>query len=86
MEKMFAINYKLRYAETSDWGTEYLKAGNKSEALSIFAKTRKISTDEFKSFNEWQWEEGVWLAEFHNIKQVKEMPCSHCSGTGIIKI
>lgn len=86
MEKIFAISYKLRYTETSDWGTEYLKASNKGHALSIFAKARKIPTAKFKSFNDWHWEEGVWSAEFHNIKPVKEMPCPHCSGTGIIHI
>ena len=86
MEKLFAISYKLRYAETSDWGTEYLKANNKEHALSIFAKSRKVLTTKFKSFNDWRWEEGVWSAEFRNIKQVKEVPCPHCSGTGIIKI
>jgi len=84
MEKIFAINYKLRYAETSDWGTEYLKAHNKEQALSIFAKSRKIPTTKFKGFNDWHWEEGIWSAEFRNIKQVKETPCPHCNGTGII--
>jgi len=29
MKKIFEINYKLRYAETEDWGQEYLKAANK---------------------------------------------------------
>jgi len=86
MEKTFAISFKLRYAETSDWGTEYLKASDKGQALNIFARARKISTTKFKSFNDWHWEEGVWSAEFWNIKKVKEMPCPHCSGTGIIKI
>jgi hypothetical protein len=86
MEKTFAISYKLRYAETSDWETEYLKASNKAQALSIFAKSRKIATTSFKSFNDWNWEEGVWSAEFKSIKQVKEIPCPHCSGSGIIKI
>jgi hypothetical protein len=86
MEKTFAISYKLRYAETSDWGIEYLKASNKEQALNSFAKTRKISTAKFKSSNDWHWEEGVWLAEFRNIKQVKEIPCPHCSGTGIIHL
>lgn len=86
MEKLFAISYKLRYCETSDWETEYLKANNKAEALNIFAKRRKISTNKFKSFNDWCWEEGVWSAQFWNVKQVKEKPCSHCNGTGIIKV
>ena len=86
MGNTFAITYKLRYSETSDWETEYLKAESKGEALSIFAKSRKILTSKFKSFNDWRWEEGVWSAEFRNIKQVKEVPCPHCSGTGIIKI
>jgi hypothetical protein len=84
MEKTFAISYKLRYAETSDWETEYLKAINKEQALSKFAKARKITTTKFKGFNNWNWEEGVWSAEFRNIKQVKEIPCPHCSGIGII--
>jgi len=29
MKKIFEVNYKLRYAETEDWGQEYLKAANK---------------------------------------------------------
>jgi predicted methyltransferase len=84
MEKTFAISYKLRYAETSEWGTEYFKAINKQQALNNFAKTRKISTKKFNSYNDWQWEEGVWLAEFWNIKQVREITCPHCGGNGII--
>jgi len=86
MEKLFSISYKLRYAETSDWGSEYLRANNKKQALSLFAKKRKISTAKFKSSDDWCWEEGVWSAQFWNITQVKEIPCPHCSGTGIIKI
>ena len=85
MEKTFAISYKLRYAETSDWGTEYLKANSKVQALNIFAKSRKILAKQFKSLDEWHWEEGVWSAEFRNIKQVNQTPCSHCNGTGIIQ-
>jgi len=86
MEKKFEICYKLRYSETSDWGIEYLKARNKEQALNIFARSRDISTTEFKNLSDWHWEEGVWSAEFWNIKQIKEIPCSHCHGTGIIKI
>ncbi len=85
MKKLFAISYKLRYGETSNWGAEYIKANNKTEALNKFAKQRKISTNMFKSINEWFWEEGIWSAEFGNIKHVKEMPCSHCKGEGVIK-
>jgi hypothetical protein len=82
MEKIFAIDYKLRYAETSDWGTEYLRASNREQALSIFAKSKGIRRTKFKSFDDWQWEEGVWSAEFRNIKLVIEEPCPHCNGTG----
>lgn len=85
MEKLFAISYKLRYGETSDWETEYLKANNKTEALNRFAKQRKISTNKFKRIDEWYWEEGVWSAQFWNVMQVEENPCPHCNGTGIIK-
>lgn len=84
MKKLFAISYKLRYAETSDCGTEYLKASSKEQALINFAKSRKIRMQKFKCVNEWHWEEGVWMGEFRNIKQVKKMPCPHCSGIGII--
>lgn len=86
MEELFAISYKLRYSETSDWGAEYLKAKNEEQALKIFAKMKEISTAEFKSFEDWEWEEGVWSAKFWNIKEVKEIPCPHCNGTGIIHI
>jgi len=86
MKKTFAISYKLRYAETSDWGIEYLKAISKEHALKSFARIRKIPTRKFNRVSEWRWEEGVWLAEFRHIKQIKEMPCPHCSGSGIIKI
>ncbi len=84
MEKLFAISYKLRYYETSDWGTEYIKARNKDQALSSFMRSRKIRSNKFKSVNEWHWEEGVWSAEFWNITEVKEVQCPHCNGTGII--
>ncbi len=86
MKKIFAINYKLRYAETSDWGTEYVNANNKTQALNIFAKLKKISVRKFNrlDLDNWEWEEGVWRAEFRNIKQVQEVPCPHCGGTGVI--
>jgi len=64
MEKTFAIAYKLRYSETSDWGREYIKAYNEEQALKSFAKIKKIPTRKFKAVNEWHWEEGVWSAEF----------------------
>ena len=70
MKKTFEINYKLRYAETEDWGQEYLKATNKKQALKSFSKRREITTKQFTSFEDWQWEEGIWLASFKNIKQV----------------
>lgn len=84
MEKLFAISYKLRYYETSDWGTEYIKARNKDQALNSFIRSRKIRPNKFKGVNEWHWEEGAWSAEFWNIKEVKEVPCPHCKGKGII--
>jgi len=84
MEKLFAIGYKLRYAETSDYGTEYIQASSKEQALQRFAKARNIKTTKFKTIEKWCWEEGVWSAEFNNIKQVKELTCPHCNGAGVI--
>jgi len=86
MDKTFAVHYKLRYGETIDWDTEYLKASNKALALKKFAKLKKISASMLNHKNEWEWEEGVWAAEFVNIKQVIEIPCPNCDGTGIIHI
>ena len=85
MKKTFEISYKLRYYETDEWGTECLKTATKKQALNNFAKARKIRTKKFKSFKDWTWEEGVWLAQFKNIKQVEVMQCPHCGGTGIIQ-
>lgn len=86
MKKIFEINYKLRYAETEDWRQEYLKASSKKQALKDFAKRMKISTRQFSRFEDWCWKEGVWMASFKNIKQVKEKRCPHCCGKGIIHI
>ena len=84
MEKLFVISFKLRYGETSEWGTEYIKAQQQKKALNIFAKIKKIPTKKFNSVDEWSREEGVWLAKFRGIKQVKETICPHCNGSGII--
>lgn len=84
MEKLYSISYKLRYAETSDWETEYIRAKDREHALKNFARLKQIKIKQFRSFDEWRWEEGVWSAEFRSICEVKEMPCPHCSGTGII--
>lgn len=78
MKKTFEISYKLRYCETEDWGMEYLKAATKKQALTSFANKMKIQTKQFKSFEDWMWEEGVWSAHFKHIKQVKEERCPHC--------
>ncbi|KAF0151909.1 MAG: hypothetical protein FD143_1519 [Ignavibacteria bacterium] len=86
MEKLFAVNYKLRYVETSDWGAEYIKAENKNQALAVFAKLKKIKTNKFKNANKWEWEEGVWTGEIHSINVVKTITCSHCNGAGIIHL
>ena len=53
MIKTSAINYKLRYTVTSDRETKYLKDSSKKQALSIFAKSRKIRTTKFKNFSDW---------------------------------
>ena len=86
MNKTFEISYKLRYGETEDWGREYLKAATKKQALTSFANKMKIRIKQFKSFEDWMWEEGVWSARFKHIKQIKEKRCPHCDGSGIIHI
>ena len=86
MKNTYEISFKLRYCETEEWGKEILKATTKNQALNSFAKSRKIRTKEFKSFEDWSWEEGVWLARFKNINQVEVLQCPHCDGTGIIPV
>ena len=86
MKKTFEINYKYRYGQTEDWGSECVKTENKKEALRIFAARKKIKTKKFKSFEDWIWEEGVWSAYFKSIKQVNEKTYPHCGGTEIVHI
>lgn|GEM_PF-7040823 len=77
---------QLRYDETNDWGTEYFKADDKNIALNLFAIYRRIPTEEFNNYTEWKWKEGVWSAVLRSINEIKEIPCSHCHGTGVIHI
>ncbi|MEK6545724.1 MAG: hypothetical protein AABZ28_04255 [Nitrospinota bacterium] len=60
MKKFFEINYKLRYAETEDWGQEYLKASNKKQALKSFAKRMKISTKQFRKGSSFKHGDVFW--------------------------
>ncbi len=86
MEQLFAINYKLRYVETSDCGAEYILAEHKNQALATFAKLKKINTQKFKSANNWEWEEGVWTGKIHSVNVVSTIKCAHCNGIGIIHL
>ncbi|OGR82392.1 MAG: hypothetical protein A2901_08070 [Elusimicrobia bacterium RIFCSPLOWO2_01_FULL_54_10] len=71
MKKTFEIEYKLRYGETEDWGSVCLKASNKHAAIESFATKKKIHTNEFKSYKDWFWDEGVWCGFFKQIKLLK---------------
>ncbi len=86
MKNTFELGYKLRYSEIEDWGSELIKADSIKQALNIFAKSRKILTKKFKSFEDWTWEEGIWFARFKNINQVEVIKCPNCGGTGSIHV
>ncbi|GAB6283612.1 MAG: hypothetical protein STSR0008_23950 [Ignavibacterium sp.] len=84
MKKFFEINYKLRYHETSDWGSEIINANSKNLALKKFSLLKKIKMDNITNPQNWIWEEGVWSAEFNSITEIRGILCPHCKGEGII--
>lgn len=84
--KTFQIGYKLYYVETSEWGTETIKAKNKQEALMSFAKMKSVEGGSFPRYSDWRWNEGTWLAVFRYIKEVKLVTCPHCLGKGEISV
>lgn len=84
--KTFQIGYKLYYGETSDWGTETIKAKNKQEALLSFTKKRSVERGSSSRCTDWRWNEGSWLAAFRYIKEVKLIACPHCCGIGVIPV
>lgn len=84
MNKLFEINYKLRYGETSDWAHEIINANSKNLALKKFSLLKKIKTDNINTPQNWIWEEGVWSAEFNSILEIREILCPHCKGKGKI--
>jgi len=84
MNRLFEINYKLRYRETSDWGSEIINANSKNIALKKFSLLKKIKVNNFNIPSNWNWKEGVWFAEFNGINEIQKILCPHCKGKGII--
>jgi hypothetical protein len=72
MKKIFEIEYKIGYGPIEDYNVEKVKAENRKEALCIFASRKEIPKKEPKDFENWMWEEGVWLAFF---KKITEKHC-----------
>jgi len=52
--KTFQIGYKLFYGETSEWGTETIRAETKQQALMDFAKSRSISKQSLLHYANWE--------------------------------
>lgn len=84
--KTFEIGYKLYYGEISDWGTEIIKAQTKHEAFKNFIKNKSVEGGSLPRYTDWRWNEGVWLAVFRYIKEVKLVTCPHCLGEGVISV
>ena len=80
----FQIQFKLRYGETADHGSELIKAADKNEALQKFAKRKRITVNRFKSHEDWEWSDGAWTAYFKCIASVAVKKCPHCGSTEII--
>ena len=74
MKKTFEIEYKIGYGPIEDYNIENVKAINRKEALRIFANRKKIPKEELKNFENWMWQEGVWLAFFKKIREAVKSP------------
>lgn len=77
MKKTFEIEYKIGYGPIEDYNIEKVKAINRKEALRIFANRKKIPNEELRNFQNWMWQEGVWLAFFKKIRESARTRISH---------
>jgi len=73
MKKSFEIGFKLYYGESSEWGTETLRATTREDALQEFARHKKIGGSKLIPFQDWSWNEGVWDASFRYVKRVDQV-------------
>jgi hypothetical protein len=83
---VFEVGFKLRCGEMSDWGTELLKAHSKRQALTKFARRKKINQVSAGRPSSWTWDDALWTASFRYIKRVKLVSCPHCHGDGFIAV
>jgi hypothetical protein len=68
--------------------SEIIKAQSEESALKKFAKISNVK-DYTQFFDEdffWEDGESEWLAWYSGIREVKEIKCPHCNGTGKINI
>lgn len=84
--KTFEIQYINRYYEEKIHSTEIINANSEKVALKKFAKLFKIEDYKFLFDPMFIWEDGVWTASFKCIKEIDEIVCPHCNGSGKIKI
>jgi hypothetical protein len=85
--KTFEIQYVSRCRDYKEHCLETIEAQSTDSALKKFAKQFKIK-DYKQLFDEsfrW-WENDEWLNSFRNIREVNEINCPHCNGTGKITI
>lgn len=72
--RKYEIQIKYYYGETSDYGTEIVKAENKLNALKKFAKRKGISSENLHDYENWTWWEGEWYARIKIVKRLTKVP------------
>ena len=82
--KLFEIQIINRYYEEKEYASEIITANSEKEALINFAKRYNIKDYKYLFQPLFSWENGMWMSSFKNIKEVQEIICSHCNGTGIV--
>ncbi len=66
----YEIECKYYYYETSEYGSEIIKASTKIDAIKKFAKQRNLTHLRITNYEDLSWWEGDWLVRMKHIKQI----------------
>ena len=66
----YEIECKYFYYETSEYGSEIIRASTKNAALKKFAKLRNLPQLKITNYEFERWWEGDWFVKVKHIKQI----------------